>query len=462
MQKSKLPAVIIAAVLVALVFAAFLLLILNAVRSSKGYELSLEVWGAVDDSSVFRDINTPYAQTHPFIRRVEYRKMLVDEYKDDLIDALASGTGPDVFFIRNTWIPEFQDKILPAPESLVNQAAVQNAFVDTVADDVIVDGEVYGLPLSVDSLALYYNKDLFNLEGITRPPSTWDEFLAATRRLTVTDESGTIAQSGAALGTARNINRSTDIVNALLLQSGTGLEFTSREDRGRVQLGSEGKEALEFYTQFSDIDSPYYAWNFRQDYSIDAFQEGNLAMMLNYSWHYDTIKRKNSRLNFGVAPLPQFSDETSRNYPNYWVLVAAKNGGSGGETDSAEARQARTFESWQYVRYLALHQGGEYLLTNARTGNQQAFVFALDPAKQYAEETGAPAARRDILETQKSDPVVGPFATGNLIARSWRQADAGAIETAMASIIDSLAAGAITSDEAVRQFEERIRTYSRR
>lgn len=462
-QKSKQPAYIATAIIIVLVVVAFIVLVSVSLRGVPGYNISFEVWGPLDDSDAYTEINRVYSEVHPYISKVDYKKMLVDEYKQDLLDALASGTGPDIFLIRNTWIPEFQDKILPAPENVFNEEMLRREFVDVVSDDVLVDSKIYGVPLSVDSLALYYNKDIFNFEGVTNPPQTWEEFLSLSDRFTKTDASGWISQSGASLGTAKNINRSSDILNALFLQFGTNIEFTTREKGStRFQLGTPGKQALDFYMQFSDINSPYYTWNIRQDYSIDAFQEGNLAMMLNYSWHYDTIKRKNNRLNFSVAPMPQFEGKNSINYANYWVFVVAKNKKVSGEIDPVWADQVRELEAWQYLRYLTTHKGESILLANLLSGKQKEFIFPLDPAKVYIEKTKAPSSRRDLIEIQKLDPVLKPFVLGNLIARSWRQGDADNIETLFAEVVDSVHSGKLTTNEAIRLLEERVNTLSRR
>ncbi|QQS61723.1 MAG: extracellular solute-binding protein [Candidatus Moraniibacteriota bacterium] len=465
MMKSKFPAYIAAAVGLVLLIIAILFLIYVTVSGPEGYQLELEVWGPTEDSYAYAEINDAYETASPFISSITHKKVLVDEYKRDLLSALASGEGPDVFLIRNTWIPEFQDKIAPVPSgAILNRDTVQREFVDVVANDVILDDKIYGLPLSVDSLALYYNKDIFNIEGITNPPKTWDQFLALTNQLTRKDNLGSITRSGTSLGTAKNINRATDILNMLFLQFGTNLEFTTREKTAPSSiLGSKGQEALQFYEQFADINSPYYSWNLREDYSIDAFQEGDLAMMLNYSWQYETIKRKNPRLNFAVAPLPQFAGSASEiNYPNYWVFVVAKNKKAQGEIDPAYKDDVRIFESWQYLRYLTVHKGGPQLFTNIISGNQKEISIGINPAKVYVEKTKSPAARRDLIEEQKTDPILGPFVTGNLIARSWRQYDADAIETTMAQIIDDVHSAKTTIFEAVRLLEERIRTLSRR
>ena len=225
---------------------------------------------------------------------------------------------------------------------------------------------------------------MFDFAGITQVPETWEELIEASRRLTTVDSQNGLTQSGIALGTARNINRSTDIVNALLLQTGTGLEHLDyNESSSRFRFGEEGREAIDFYMQFSDINSAEYTWNLNRDYSIDAFGERGTAMMINYSWHYNTIKRKNNRLNFAVAPLPQFEGRDPKNFPNYWMFVVAKNK----NTDSVEigdvsqADRVRVSEAWQYLRHITLYKGGSFVLTNFFEGTQAEFSSSEDPAK---------------------------------------------------------------------------------
>jgi ABC-type glycerol-3-phosphate transport system substrate-binding protein len=172
---------------------------------------------------------------NPNVKNITYRKLAVETYKDDLINAFASGKGPDIFLIRNSWRKAFEDKSAPAPSALISEQEYRNRLVDVAADDFInADKQIYGVPLSVDSLALYYNKDLFNVAGITRPPETWDEVAAYTRLLTSIDQFGSFTRSGIALGTGTNINRSSDILIALMMQYGA--EFSTPGQGNQVSL----------------------------------------------------------------------------------------------------------------------------------------------------------------------------------------------------------------------------------
>lgn len=425
------------------------------------YKIDLEIWGVFDDSDAFEKIISQYKQLNSNVGDVEYRKFSVDTYRQDVLDALAAGNGPDIFLVRNSWVPAFSDKTVPAPDGMIDERSFRNTFVDAVGDDFVTsEGKISNVALSVDSLSLYYNKDLLDAVGITSPPKTWDEFQDDVRLLTQINSFGEITQSGAALGTSVNINRSTDVLSALFLQNGV---LVPREESNDVRLsGAAGANALNFYTQFSNPASSLYSWNPVMHYSIDAFSEGTAAMMINYSWHYDTIKRKNSKLNFAVAPLPQSVGAQPFNFPNYWGFAVAKNKAAPENTkDVALYSKARVFESWQFLKYAAFPNAGTVTLQNALTGNTRDFPTTFDPAESYLAETRRPAARRDLIEKQKTDPALGPFADGNLIARSWRQADPESIEKILGDMITSVNLGEASVNQALSTAESRINQLGR-
>lgn len=409
------------------------------------YQVKLEVWGILD-SDAYTGIFGEYRKINPYVTEINYRKLPIETYKEDLLNALAAGNGPDIFMIRNAWRGAFEDKLIPAPDYLLTEKQYRDAFVDVVASDFVKDGKIYATPLSVDSLALYYNKDLFNAAGIASPPVTWEELLGDVLKLNRVDQFGVINQSAIALGTAQNINRSTDVLQALMLQMGSGIGQT---EQTRAEFSDENsRKALEFYTQFANIGSNFYSWNPRLHYSIDAFSENTLGMTINYSWKYAEIKQKNAKLNFGIAPLPQFAGTTPVNFPNYFGFAVAKNKTIVADTptpqsavapDPAKRNYLRVHEAWQLLDYMTLpHPGNTVTLMNGIAGTTKSFPLSFDPTKQYLEMTNQPAARRDLVEWQKQNVVLAPFAAGNLIAKNWYQGNPEAVETIFAEMIDSV------------------------
>jgi len=420
-------------------------------KNTANYTLKLEVWGFLDDRDALAEIFQSYSKINRNVSKIEYRKLSTDTYKKEVLEALASGQGPDIFLINNAWMASFSDKVVPAPIEIINEQKLRKDFVDVVAADFLMDGKVYALPLSVDSIGLYYNKDLFNQAGITAPPKDWVEFQEDVAKLTKINSFGEITQAGAAFGTAYNINRSTDLLNLLMLQNGTRMI----SDSGAPDFDSTtGENALSFYTQFAKSGSPYYTWNTKMHYSIDAFSEGTVAMMLNYSWHIPTIKEKSPKLNFAIAPVPQFSGGREVNYANYWGYVVARNKIIPADQPGV-TNDIRAAEAWKFLAFLT---------TKPERSIEGSGISALgggvdpnfDPAFNYLQKTRRPSGRRDIIEKQKSDPEIGVFAEDNLIDASWRQADAEANEAIFAAMIDDVNRGQFSINDAMDQAAQRI------
>jgi len=399
-------------------------------KGDETQQAELEFWGVYDDSDVYRPLIGGFNKDKTFSKiKIKYYKKNYQAYEKDLLEAMASGRGPDIFMIHNTWVPKYEDKIVAVPSELITLKEFKDNFVDVAVKDFVKDSSIAAIPLSVDTLALYYNKDIFNMSGLPQPPSTWEEFLAAVEKLTVKDERGNIVRAGTALGTARNINRSTDILSLLMLQSGAEMVDLKRNKaifNQPVTLNGErhraGENALEFYTDFANPLKSVYTWNTRMHYSIDAFYEGKVAMMLNYSYHLQTIRAGSPYLNFSVAPMPQIKDSPKDvNYANYWGLAVSRN------CQNPKA-------AWQFIVWLSQKE------------NVQKYLYA----------TQKPSARRDLILWQKSDPELGIFAEQALTAHSWHQVDNSAIETILADVIESVVLGEATARDAINKAASRV------
>ena len=434
--------------------------------SPSSYKVTLEVWGLFDDSAVFDSIIGKYKAINPYVTDIKYKKLTQDTYKQDILDALASGQGPDIILIQNTWLPSFENKLVPAPVLVTNEQEVRTNFPDVVADNFLDGANVYALPLSVDSLALYYNKDMFNAAGITAAPKTWNDFSTDVGELTKISQTGDITQSGAAMGNSESltdggINRASDILELLMYQNGATMPSPENHqsvfEQGVVgpdgRVVQAGANALNYYTQFARISSPAYTWSPRMHYSIDAFTQGTAAMMLNYSWQLATVRSQNPKLNFAVAPVPQVNPDNPVNFANYWAYAVVKNklqpadaAGQGGGSMSTVQNQARVHEAWEFLKFLTMKNNGTVHLVNAVTKNSKDFPEAMDPAAVYLNTTQKPAARRDLIDQQKSNPDLSPFALGNLIAKSWYRLDPDATDSVMTGAIDSVNKGTAPSD----------------
>src|SRR3989339_483377 len=255
--------------------------------------VTLNYWRVWDGPDDFADIIAAYTAAHPFVK-INYRKLRYDEYEQALIEAFATDRGPDIFSIHNSWTRKYQEKglITAMPEKItmaypivsgsikkevtwelrpspvVNSNKVKTDFIDAVYDDVVISTidertkqpkeQVFALPLSVDTLTMYYNKDLFNNAGIVAAPAFWNrEFQQNVKKLTKQNNKGEIIQSGVALGGSDNIERYSDILALLMMQSGAEMmdknqvTFYKAPNSSTQKNYFPGQDALRFYTDFT-------------------------------------------------------------------------------------------------------------------------------------------------------------------------------------------------------------------
>lgn len=382
---------------------------------------TLVVWGLWQDSDSMGPIIRAFKDQTGVA--VEYKKVAsIATYEKDLLEALAEGRGPDIFVINNTWVEAKRGRLIPAPIEIINERQVREEFVDVVASDLVRDNLVYALPTSVDTLALYYNNNLFNSAGIAAPPKTWQEFQQDVIKLTQVSRLGVIGQSGAALGTAVNINRAPDILQMLMMQSGLKIIDTSRGERRIDIAGDIGERALAFYTDFSNKSKQVYTWDISQDYSIDAFAEGKTAMLFNYSYQIPVVKAKNPRLQFSIARVPQIGGNTTPvTFASYWPFAV-----------SASSRSPQA--AWQFVRFLA----------------------SKPVAETINKAQGVPPARRDAIPDYQTNPVMGVFAEQALTAQSWPRVDIVATDGIFTTMIDSVATSGAAISDALRSAQDQL------
>lgn len=378
-------------------------------------KITLTFWQTFDDSDAFTEIIAKYQALHPNIT-IEYKKFRYEEYENELLNAWAEDRGPDIFSIHNTWIKKYESKIVPLPEQITMAYMVEKGglqkelvpelqtvkslttrqlkenFVDVVSSDVILeDGKIYALPLSVDTLALFYNKDLLNSAGIVTPPKYWNrEFQQNIKKLTKQDPQKGLIQSGIALGTTQNINRFSDILSVLMMQNGAVMTSGNQVTFHTVpsSIGNNynpGLEALRFYTDFANPIKEVYSWNNGMENALDVFASGRLAMFFGYSFNIEQIKAQAPKLNFGITKLPQIEGNSLEiNFANYWVQTVSK-------------KSQYQNEAWDFIQFMTKEEN----------------------AKLYLEKTKKPTALKSLINQQRDDENLGIFAEQVLSAKSW-------------------------------------------
>ncbi len=398
-----------------------LLIVFGLQRPQSELSGNLVFWGVFDNPSVIDNAIQSYKKIRPKVT-VTYRQINADNYENDLINALAGENPPDVLMFHNTWLPKHFNKVAPFSENQLALKDFKLMFPTVVEQDFAPDGTIYALPLYIDTLAFFYNQDVFDNKGIALPPKNWTEFENLVPKLRELDKTGRITKAAAAIGGSdKSVNRGTDLLNLLMLQTGAKM---TRDDFSAASFNSdEGLNATLFYTKFANAASPLYTWNDSLPYSLDSFASGETAMMFNYSYQLGFLKEKNPFLKFGVAPMlqPENAGQTV-NYANYWGLAASA------KSLNKEAAQ-------DFILFMT---------TNPSI------------SQKYLKLTGKPPALRSLINGYLTDPELGVFARQALTARSWPQADSAMIETIFSQMIESIITGKLSTTNALGEAEDKV------
>ncbi len=419
---SKKQIVIIGGGIVVLIVVVFLLYVGLRPKVNTGSGVALTVWGT-EDSGTFGGLLASY----PY-GKVTYVQVDPANYHSQVLSALAAGTGPDVFEVSNRELSKWTSVLMPIPASSTQFGVLQlqNLFPDAVARDFVWSGGIYGLPLSIDTLAMVYNKDLFNAAGIAVPPATWDDFDADVVKLRSVNVSGQLVRAAAAIGGSRaSIPNAVDILSLLMLQSGT--QMTNNKGTAATFFDggdnrTTGITAFNFYLQFANAVSPYYTWNDGMGNAVDSFVAGKTAIIFAYQSDLTTIEAKAPYLNIGIAQMPQANGASMPvNYPEYDGFAAAKAG--------------KSADAWNLIFYLA---------TNATN------------AAAYQSATGKPPALRALIQAESNNASLSVFATQILTAESWYEADDTQINAIFDTAIKNVLSGSADSSRALNQAQTAV------
>lgn len=384
----------------------------------------LLVWDTMNDNGAYEGLIEAFQKINPGAK-ITYVRKSEETYEQDLLRAFALGEGPDIFSIHHTEAIKYGELLSPAPVTVFSASDFRGSFVDVAQKDFIFNDNVFAAPLYIDTLALYYNTDLFNSAGIVFPPATWDEFVKDSRLLTQRRQAGDVVISGAALGGGENIVSASDILAMLMVQNGAVMVNEAGKINLRMSGGPTGaiEDAIEFYTSFAKQASPNYSWSADiQQTSEDMFAQGKVAMMIGYASARDRIMKKSPRLRFAVAPLPQRTNAViKKNYANYTGLGVYKNSPS---KDAA----------WQFIRFLALPENQKYYLSAVQRG----------------------ASQKSVIAEQQQDPNMKVFADQALSAVSWLQIDHAVISDVFVEMIESQISGDQTIKQTIENGERKI------
>lgn len=345
-------------------------------------EVVINYWGLWEQEGIITPIIREFEAKNPKIK-VQYNKQSPKQYNQRLRTAIESGTGPDVFRFHNTWVPMLKNQLAPVPTDVMTPEQFTSTYYPVAKDDLVAGSTIYGIPLMIEGLGLFYNQDIFEAAGITAPPTTWEELLAMVPKIAKPDGNGFVV-AGIALGTTSNIENFSDILALMFFQNGANPANLT---------GKEAEETLSFYRKFATPTDPVYTWNDTMDNSMYAFANGKVAMIFAPSWRAFDIdemaKQVNPNLRYQIVPVPQLPGNTVT-WASYWA-----------EGVSEKSKYKK--ESWEFMKFLTSKE--VMMKLYSQEGNIRRF--------------GEPYSRVDMASLIADAPYVGAYVKQAKDARSF-------------------------------------------
>lgn len=277
-------------------------------------------WWEVKPDSQLDKLKAAFETKYPTIK-VNYILSPAKGYYEKLLVQIGGGQVPDVAMLAQDQFMPFAEKGALVSLDKYLAAAYKSDLYPAVLKTITHNGSVYAVPRDTTANALFYNKAMFDEANVAYPNEnwTWDDFLAASRKLTKTDASGKPIQWGFHYATYP------DGIYDFILQAG-GLYVS--EDGKQSMLGSpETRAALQWlydlrYTH-KVAPSPAQAKEFGGS-SASPFTAGKVAMYVGGASRAGSFTK--AKLNYDVAPLPKGKKQASRIFTNLWVMPkGAKN-----------------------------------------------------------------------------------------------------------------------------------------
>ena len=219
------------------------------------------------------------------------------DYWTQLQTAVAGGQTFDVFWINTANVPVYGSvgALYPITSIVDVEGGIDTSLLPTsLVEEYAFDGVQYGVPRDFDTIALYYNKDIFDAAGVEYPGDdiSWDDYRALAEQMNDSDN----GIWGAGMQTSGQENYSNYVFQ-------NGAVYLNEDLTECIVDSPEGTEAFAYLANFFvDGLTPDIAIQQANPVADSLFPAGNVAMMTGGSFRAGTYSALD--INIDVVPLP--------------------------------------------------------------------------------------------------------------------------------------------------------------
>ncbi len=332
--------------------------------SSEGGELSISIWDTNQEPGI-NEILADFTEETGIKTKLTVVKW--DEYWTMLEAGAQGGSLPDVFWMHSNESERYMsnDMLLDLTDKIAESDVIDPAnYPEDIWGLYTHEDKYYAVPKDVDTIALWYNKTMFDEAEMEYPTAdwTWDDMFEAAKKLTKDDGS----QYGLAL---RNDNNQAGYYNMIYDNGGFVINDDKTESGWDDPKTIEAMEQVEEFIKAGVMPSMETMSENGEDV---LFQSGKVAMVLQGSWMLAAYRdNEYTAENCDCVELPK-SATTDRRVSIYNGLGWA-----------ASASGSNTENAWKLIEYLgseaAQKKQAELGVTmSAYTGTSDAWADSAD------------------------------------------------------------------------------------
>ncbi|MGI9118169.1 MAG: ABC transporter substrate-binding protein [Minisyncoccia bacterium] len=391
--------------------------------NSSGSMQTVTVWGVLPEEKIQPILEKNVTKTLKYT----YRQVSSESFRNALLESIANANGPDLLLFDTKTLYSIRDKVSTIPYATYPEATFRQTYIDG-ADILLNQTGTYGLPLLVDPMVIYYNRDIFARAGFANPITSWDELYTIVPSITKKNSNNTFAISTIPFGLSENVSYNKDMLVTLLGQAGVPVVYVNNNVAyaNLVSSVSENNTAgismLDFYMQFSNPTSDYYSWNKLNPDAKIAFVQNSLAIYPGYASELFELRQRNPNLNFAPALMRQFINSNVFYTTGYFYAIGV----------SSSSLQPT-------VAYSAM-----YALTTPEVETQ------------FAQSVSLPPANRDLLSLKPETTYAPVFYKSALFTHGWLDPNSSETKNRFASMVSDVVSGRLSESDALNKLEREL------
>ena len=262
---------------------------------TKAGSITVNIWDANQQKGI-QEIADAWTETSGIKVNVEVVDW--DNYWTLLEAGASGGTMPDVFWMHSNTVQMYMenDILLDLTKYVSDNNIDMSVYYEGVKDLYTrSDGNIYALPKDHDTIALLYNKAIFDQYGVEYPSDqwTWDDMYEAAKKITE-------GSNGDVYGMAMNTSNNQDGWYNLIYCYG-GQVIT--DDHKGTTIGSdESKAGMEMMRKLLTVGAPQSV--VAETGTDSLFMSGKVGMITQGSWMINSFYTAENHADYAWALLP--------------------------------------------------------------------------------------------------------------------------------------------------------------